>query len=189
MQWSVLNSLEHEFIKRKLVPKYKIQYIKLHQADQRETESRFNIAFGHHCSNPSTIIYPEACRAQKWQAKLYSPDEFFRATLNIGAFQMRNDYIWLVLKEFHHQTGYIYRQERAGRDFQPGLELFSHQNVLEQRFELDISEYKGKYRALSLLLGNPYGRWSKWKKRNTGKVKQPKNDYKWKWLEGSINKS
>lgn len=73
MQWSVPYSLKHEFIKRKLAPKSKIQYIKLHQADQRETESRFNIAFSHHSSNPSTIIYPKACRAAKLMSKTLFP--------------------------------------------------------------------------------------------------------------------
>lgn len=73
MQWSILYSLEHEFIKRKLVLKYKIQYFKVHQADQRETETRFNIAFGHHSPNPSTIIYPKTFKAAEVMSKTLFP--------------------------------------------------------------------------------------------------------------------
>lgn len=73
MQWPALYSLEHEFIKRKLVPKCKTQYIKIYQADQRETESRFNIAFGHYSLNPSAIIYLKAFRAADVISKTLFP--------------------------------------------------------------------------------------------------------------------
>ena len=106
MQWWPLYSLEHEFITRKLFPKCKIQYIKFHQADQRERQKVDLIL---HLAIRAPILSPlftqKPAGKQKWQVKLYSPDEFFRATLNIGAFKMRNDYIWLVLKESHHRTG------------------------------------------------------------------------------------
>ena len=106
MQWSPLYSLEHEFITRKLVPKCKIQYIKFHQADQRERQKVdliLHLAIRAPIHSP--LFTQKPAGKQKWQVKLYSPDEFFRATLNIGAFKMRNDYIWLVLKESHHRTG------------------------------------------------------------------------------------
>lgn len=105
----------------------KIQYIKLHQADQRGTECSFNIVFGHHSSKPSAIIYSKAFRAAEVMSKILFPDEFFRATLNTGAFKMRNDYIGLVLKESHPEMGHFDGQGRAGRDFQSGLKPFRHQ--------------------------------------------------------------
>lgn len=39
----------------------------------RETESRFNIAFGYHSSNPSAIIYPKAHRAAQVTSKILFP--------------------------------------------------------------------------------------------------------------------
>lgn len=102
---SVIYSLKHEFIKRKLAPKSKIQYIKPHQADQRQ-----KVDLILHLAIPAPIHPPSFTQRpvghQNWWGKLYSPDEFFRATLNIGAFKMRNDYSWLVFKESHHWTGH-----------------------------------------------------------------------------------
>lgn len=68
----------------------------------RETESRFNIAFGYHRSNRPPSFTQRPAGQHKWRTKFYSPDEFFRATLSTGAFKMTDDYIWLVFKESHH---------------------------------------------------------------------------------------
>lgn len=103
MQWSPLYGLEHEFIW--VVPKCKIQYIKFYQADQRERQKVdliLHLTIKAHIHSP--LFTQKPAGKQKWQVKLYSPDEFFRATLNIGAFKMRNDYIWLVLKRISSQN-------------------------------------------------------------------------------------
>lgn len=68
----------------------------------RQTPERQKVELILHLAIIASLHLPSftqrSSEQQKGQEKLCSSDEFFRATLNTGAYRIRNTYIQLVLK-------------------------------------------------------------------------------------------